>query len=264
MAMLRIERDARGIATLTLDRPEARNALSAALVIRLTESLAALAGDVTVRAVLLTGSSGVFCAGADIGEMRAAGSGTQEQNEADARRFAKMLEVLERQPQPTVALVNGAAYGGALGLVAACDIALAAKSARFALSEVRLGLLPAMISPYVIRAIGPRQARRWFLTGEAMEAGTAGRIGLVHEVVDDAALPAASAALVDALLAGGPGAQAEIKQLIRQVSGRSEPADETMLAESARWIARIRAGSEAREGLTAFLERRKPGWIRDA
>lgn len=264
MAMLRIERDSRGIATLTLDRPEARNALSAALVTRLTESLAGLAGDASVRAVLLTGSAGVFCAGADIGEMRAAGSGSQEQNEADSRRFATMLEVLERQPQPTVAVVNGAAYGGAVGLVAACDIALAASSARFALSEVRLGLVPAMISPYVIRAIGPRQARRWFLTGEAMESQTAERIGLVHEVVEDAELPLASAALVDALLDGGPGAQAEIKRLIRHVTGRSEPADESMLAETARWIARIRAGSEAREGLTAFLERRKPGWVRGA
>lgn len=264
MAMLRIERDSRGIATLTLDRPEARNALSAALVTRLTESLAGLAGDAGVRAVLLTGSAGVFCAGADIGEMRTAGSGSQEQNETDSRRFAKMLEVLERQPQPTVAVVNGAAYGGAVGLVAACDIALAASSARFALSEVRLGLVPAMISPYVIRAIGPRQARRWFLTGEAMEARTAERIGLVHEVVEDEELQLASAALVDALLAGGPGAQAEIKRLIRHVTGRGETADESMLAETSRWIARIRAGSEAREGLTAFLERRKPGWVRDA
>jgi methylglutaconyl-CoA hydratase len=261
--MLRIERDARGIATLTLDRPEARNALSATLVARLTESLTTLAGDATVRAVLLTGSAGVFCAGADIGEMRAAGSGAQDQTEVDARRFATMLEVLERQPQPTVAIVNGAAYGGAVGLVAACDIALAASSARFALSEVRLGLVPAMISPYVIRAMGPRQARRWFLTGEAMEAHTAERIGLVHEVVDDAALSVAATALVDALLAGGPGAQAEIKRLIRHVTGRSDPADESMLGETARWIARIRAGGEAREGLTAFLERRRPGWVRD-
>jgi len=213
---------------------------------------------------LLTGSAGVFCAGADIGEMRAAGSGSQDQNEADSRRFAKMLETLERQPPPTVAVVNGAAYGGAVGLVAACDIALAARSARFALSEVRLGLVPAMISPYVIRAMGPRQARRWFLTGEAMEAHTAERIGLVHEVVDDAALPGAASALVDALLAGGPGAQAEVKRLIRHVTGRSEPADQSMLTDTARWIARIRAGDEAREGLTAFLERRKPGWVRDA
>lgn len=260
--MLRLDRDARGVVTLTLDRPDAKNALSGALVAKLTQTLAAAAGDAAVRAVLLTGSGNVFCAGADIGEMRAAGAATAEQNEADSRRFAGMLETLERQPQPTIAIVNGAAYGGAVGLIAACDIAFAAHSARFALSEVRLGLVPAMISPYVIRAMGARQARRWFLTGEAMDAATAERIGLVHQAVDDAALPAAASALVDALLAGAPSAQREIKRLIRHATGRSEDADAAMLGETARWIARVRAGGEAREGLTAFLERRKPGWTR--
>jgi len=260
--MLRIERDARGVVTLMLDREAARNALSAELVGRLTEALVSLAGDTSVRIVLLTGSGSVFCAGADIGEMRAAGAASAEQNEADARRFAMMLECLERQPQPTVAIVNGAAYGGAIGLIAACDMAIAGGSARFALSEVRLGLIPAMISPYVIRAIGERQARRWFLTGEAMDAATAERIGLVHQTVADAALADARQAIADALLAGGPAAQAEIKRLLRHVTGRSEADDETMLADTARWIARVRAGGEGREGLTAFLERRKPGWIR--
>jgi methylglutaconyl-CoA hydratase len=262
MDMLRMDRDARGVATLTLDRPEAKNALSAALVARLTEALAELAGDAGVRVVVLRGAGSVFCAGADIGEMRAAGSASPEQNEADARRFAKMLECLERQPQPTVALVNGAAYGGAVGLVAACDIALAGAGARFVLSEVRLGLVPAMISPYVIRAIGTREARRWCLTGEAMDAATALRIGLVHELAEDTALAGAAAGVIDALLAGAPGAQAEIKRLVRHATGRSEDADVAMLADTARWIARVRAGGEAREGLTAFLERRKPGWTR--
>ena len=261
--MLKLDRDARGVVTLTLDRPEAKNALSGALVAKISETLTALAGDAAVRAVLLTGSGNVFCAGADIGEMRAAGGATPEQNEADSRRFADMLGMLERQPQPTIAIVNGAAYGGAVGLIAACDIALAARSARLALSEVRLGLVPAMISPYVIRAMGARQARRWFLTGEAMDAGTAERIGLMHQAVDDAALPAAASALVDALLAGAPCAQGEIKRLIRHATGRNEAADTEMLGDTARWIARIRAGDEAREGLTAFLERRKPGWTRD-
>jgi methylglutaconyl-CoA hydratase len=259
---LRTDLDARGVATLTLDRPEAKNALSAALVTQLTEALATLAADAAVRVVVLTGAGNVFCAGADIGEMRAAGSAPPEQNEADSRRFAKMLECLERQPQPTVALVNGAAYGGAVGLVAACDIAIAATGARFALSEVRLGLVPAMISPYVIRAIGTREARRWFLTGEAMDAATALRIGLVHERVDDTALTGAATGVIDALLAGAPGAQAEIKRLVRHATGRSEGADEAMLADTARWIARVRAGGEAREGLTAFLERREPAWTR--
>lgn len=260
--MLKLDRDASGVVTITLDRPEAKNALSGALVAKLAETLTALAGDASVRAILLTGSGSVFCAGADIGEMRAAGAATPEQNEADSRRFAGMLETLERQPQPTIAIVNGAAYGGAVGLIAACDIALAARSARLALSEVRLGLVPAMISPYVIRAIGARQARRWFLTGEAMDAATAERIGLVHQAVDDAALPAAASALVDALLAGAPSAQGEVKRLVRHATGRSDAADAAMFDETARWIARVRAGDEAREGLTAFLERRKPGWMR--
>ncbi len=195
--------------------------------------------------------------------MRAAGAASTDQNEADSRRFALMLESLERLPQPTVAIVNGAAYGGAVGLIAACDIAIAASSARFALSEVRLGLIPAMISPYVIRAIGQREAHRWFLTGEAMDASTAMRIGLVHETVEDAALPDATKAIVCALLAGGPKAQAEIKLLLRRVTGRNSAGDESMIIDTTRWIARVRAGAEAREGLTAFLERRKPGWIRD-
>jgi methylglutaconyl-CoA hydratase len=260
--VLNLDRDPRGVVTLTLDRPEAKNALCASLVARLTETLAALAGDGAVRAVVLTGAGGVFCAGADIGEMRAAGAAAPEQNEADSRRFATMLETLERQPQPTVAAVNGAAFGGAVGLVAACDVALAAPDARFALSEVRLGLVPAMISPYVLRAIGTRQARRWCLTGEPMDARTAEAIGLVHRVAGDGGLPQALDALLEALLAGAPGAQAEIKRLIRHATGRSEPADAAMLAETARWIARIRAGAEAREGLTAFLERRKPRWTR--
>jgi methylglutaconyl-CoA hydratase len=175
-----------------------------------------------------------------------------------------MLERLERQPQPTLALVNGAAFGGAVGLIAACDIALAATSARFALSEVRLGLVPAMISPYVIRAIGTREARRWFLSGEAMDAATALRIGLVHEAVDPGSLAAAADGVLGALLAGAPGAQAEIKRLIRHATGRSDAGDEAMLADTARWIARVRAGPEAREGLSSFLERRKPRWTRDA
>ncbi len=258
--MLNITREPRGIATLTLDRPEARNALSGELVTRLTDALAGLADDPAIRVVLLTGAGGIFCAGADITEMRAAGAAPPEQNEADSRRFASLLARLENQPQPTIAVVNGAAYGGALGLISACDIALAGDSARFALSEVRLGLIPAMISPYVIRALGARQAHRWFLTGETMDAATAMRIGLVHETVADTVLPDAVRAMVDALLAGGPRAQAEIKQLLRHMTGRSAAGDQAMLAETARWIARVRAGDEGREGLSAFLERRRPRW----
>ncbi|MGH8250665.1 MAG: enoyl-CoA hydratase-related protein [Steroidobacteraceae bacterium] len=258
--MLGITRAAGGLVTLTLDRPDERNALNAELVGRLTTALAELAGDASVRVVLLTGAGKVFCAGADIGEMRAAGRATPDQNEADSRRFATLLARLESQPQPTVAVVNGAAYGGALGLVSACDIALAAQSARFALSEVRLGLVPAMISPYVLRAIGERQAHRWILTGEAMDAATALRIGLVHEVVEDKSLVRSVQKLADELLAGGPEALVEAKKLLRRATGRSSAVDESMLTDTARWIARVRAGDEAAEGLAAFLDKRPAKW----
>lgn len=260
--MLRIERDARGVATLILDRPAERNALDAEMVERLTGALSDFAEDRSLRVVRLAAAGPVFCAGADIAEMRAAGSAGTERNEADARRFATLLQRLERLPQPTVAVVHGAAYGGALGLIAACDIAVAAASARFTLSEVRLGLIPAMISPYVVRAIGARQAQRWFLSGETMDAATAGRLGLVHEVAEDQSLAAAVAGLTDALLAGGPAALAEAKRLLRHITGRGDSADQAMLADTARWIAKLRASPEGVEGLTAFLERRKPGWIR--
>jgi len=258
--MLRIERDPRGIATLTLDRPAERNALDAELIARLCETLADLAADQELRVILLTGASSAFCAGADIAGMRAAGQAAPEQNVGDARRFVALLDRLERLPQPTIAVVNGAAYGGALGLIAACDIAVAGASARFALSEVRLGLIPAMISPYVIRAIGARQAARYMQTGEVLDARTAERIGLVHEAVEDAELPAAVDRLVDALLAGGPGAQREIKMLLRRVTGRGEASDTALQGELAHWIARLRGSDEGTEGLSAFLERRRPRW----
>ena len=260
--MLRIERDARGVATLLLDRPDERNALGAELVLRLTGALAELAEDRSLRVVLLAGEGPVFCAGADIGEMRASGDADRARNESDARRFAMLLQRLERMPQPTLAVVHGAAYGGALGLIAACDIAIAGASARFALSEVRLGLIPAMISPYVVRAIGAREAHRWFLTGETLDAATACRIGLVHESVPDGELIGAVGRIVDALLAGGPAAQVEAKRLLRYVTGRADDDDTALLGKTAAWIARIRASDEGREGLTAFLERRKPGWTR--
>ncbi|MBM5811147.1 MAG: enoyl-CoA hydratase/isomerase family protein [Gammaproteobacteria bacterium] len=262
--MLREERDRRGVVTLTLERPEARNALSAALVAALSAALERLAADPGVRIVLLSGAGSAFCGGADIGDMRAAAQASVAANEADAGRFSRMLELLEILPQPTVAIINGAAFGGGVGLLAACDIALAADHARIALSEVRLGILPAMISPYVLRAIGPRQARRWSLTGAAMDAATALRIGLVHETAPAAELPARVAALVDELLAGGPRAQTEIKRLLTAGCGRDEASDRARNANNARWLARLRASAEGREGLAAFLEKRRPDWIPDA
>lgn len=260
MMMLRIERDPRGTATLVLDRPVERNALCAQLIGELDEALTKLAAERELRAVLLTGAGNAFCAGADIGEMRAAGTAAPEQNVADARRFVALLDRLERMPQPTIAIVHGAAYGGAIGLISACDIAIAGSAARFSLSEVRLGLIPAMISPYVIRAIGARQAARYMLSGEVMDAATAERIGLVHEAVEQAALPGAVAKLMDALLAGGPAAQVEIKNLLRRVTRRSDPDDAALRNDLAQWIARIRGSDEGREGLSAFLEKRQAKW----
>jgi len=260
MMMLRIERDPRGTATLILDRPAERNALCAQLIGELDEALTKLAAERDLRAVLLTGSGSAFCAGADIAEMRAAGAAAPAQNIADARRFVTLLDRLGRMPKTTIAVINGAAYGGAIGLISACDIAIAGTAARFALSEVRLGLIPAMISPYVIRAIGARQAGRYVLSGEVIDAATAERIGLVHEVVRDAALPSAVEKLIDALLAGGPCAQVEIKALLRRVSGRTDTDDAALRGELAQWIARIRGSDEGHEGLSAFLEKRQAKW----
>lgn len=260
MTMLRIERESRGTATLILDRPGARNALSAELIGELTAALTRLGAEPDLRIVLLTGAGIAFCAGADIAAMRASGAGAPAENIADAQRFVALLDRLERMPQPTIAVINGAAFGGAIGLIAACDIAIAGSGARFSLSEVRLGLIPAMISPYVIRALGARQAGRYMLSGEVMDAATAERIGLVHEVVDDADLAAAAGKIVDALLAGGPRAQGEIKALLRRVSGRSDTGDAALRGELANWIARIRASEEGAEGLSAFLEKRPARW----
>ena len=217
-----------------------------------------------MRAVVLTGAGEVFCAGADIGEMRAAGAAPPEQNEADSRRFARMLECIERQPQPTVALVNGAAYGGAVGLVAACDIALAAR--RRALRAVRGAPRPRARDDLALRHPRHRHARGAALVPDRRGDGRgdcAAHRPRPRDRGQPATLGAAADGILRALLAGAPGAQAEIKRLVRHATGRSEAGDDAMLADTARWIARVRAGAEAREGLTAFLERRKPGWIRD-
>ncbi len=255
-----VERDGRGVVTLTLNRPDKRNALSATLIAALTQALTDIAQDPLVRVVVLTGAGAAFCGGADIAEMRAAGDTSIADNQADAMRLAKMLVALETLPQPTLALVNGAAFGGAVGLIGACDIAIATEPARFALSEVRLGLIPAMISPYVVRAIGTRQASRWFLTGEAMPATTALAIGLVHEVTGTEGLKGRGEEMITALLAGGPLAQAEAKRQLRKLFGRSDASDFDERAHSTALIARLRASVEGREGLAAFLEKRSPAW----
>jgi len=261
--LIRLGRDDRGVVTLTLNRPERHNALSAPLIEALDASLQRLAGDEALRAVVLTGEGRSFCAGADIGEMRAAAAATPEDNERDARRLASLLHRLDRFPRPTVARVQGNAFGGALGLIAACDIAVGAETAVFSLSEVRLGIAPAMISPYVLRAMGPRQARRLCLTGERFGAATAARLGLLHEAVAEDTLDATVAGIVSDLLHGAPGAQAAIKELLAEVAGRETTTDERVAASTAGWIARLRSAPEGREGLSAFLEKRPARWVRE-
>lgn len=248
-----------GVGIVTLDRADRHNAFDAGLIGELGAALAALAGDGRVRVVVLSATGKSFCAGADLEWMRAAAAQPREENEADALALARMLERLAMLPQPTVARVQGPAYGGGVGLIAACDIALGTFDAQFSLSEVKLGLIPATIAPHVIGAIGTRHARRYMLTAERFSAAEAYRIGLLHEIVaDETALDEAVGQLVDALLKNGPRALAECKQLIRAVAHRN--ADE-VIDDTARRIARVRATDEGREGMAAFLERRRPGWI---
>lgn len=258
--LVRVERDEHGVATLTLNRPHKHNALSAALLEALSDAVSAVAADPAARVLVLTGAGPTFCAGADIDEMRRSAEATMAENEAEAGKLAALLARLEAMPKPTVARVQGNAFGGALGLIGACDMAIGAELAVFALTEVRLGVIPAMISPYVVRAIGQRQARRYFLTGERISAATAQRIGLLHEAVPAERLDATVAEVTADLLRGAPGAQAEIKHLLRHVTGRTEVLDEQLAGQTAQWIARLRASAEGREGLSSFLEKRAPCW----
>jgi methylglutaconyl-CoA hydratase len=257
MASLEIERFGR-VATVWMNRPDRHNAFDAALIAELTGAFSELASDPGVRVVVLAGRGRSFSAGADLAWMKAAGEAGRDQNLADARRLAAMLGALARMPQPTVARVHGAALGGGLGLAAACDICVASTAASFATSEVRFGLIPSAIGPYVLRAIGPRQASRYFLTAERIDATRALQIGLAHEVVAPDALDEAVASIVTALTAGGPGAQAEAKRLIRDLPPNAP--DPATVDETAQRIADLRAGDEAREGLAAFLQKRPPAW----
>jgi len=255
-----VSTDARGIATLALNRPAVHNAFDDRLIADLTASLRRLGGDAAVRVVVLTGSGESFSAGGDLNWMRRMAGYSDAENFADAMALAELLRTLNEFAKPTVARVNGAAFAGGLGLVCCCDIAIAAAEASFSLSEARLGLVPATISPYVVAAIGARAARRYFLTAERFSAAEAQRIGLVHEVAPRAALDAAVAKIVGALLEAGAGAQARSKRLIAEVQER--PMTEALMALTARAIAEARASAEAREGLAAFFAKRKPAWRR--
>lgn len=249
-----------GVGRLTLNRPRVHNAFDDALIARLSAALLALEADRRVRVVVLAATGKSFSAGADLAWMRRMAGYSREENLEDARALAGLMSTLDRLAKPTVALVQGAAFGGGVGLVACCDIALAAETARFALTEVRLGLIPAVISPYVVAAIGTSAARRFMLTGERFSAAEAKRLGLVHEVVAATALEEAGRRLVAALLEGGPEAQRAAKALIFEVAAR--PRDRTLVEATAARIADLRAGAEAREGLAAFFEKRPAKWRR--
>ncbi|MFO1316005.1 MAG: enoyl-CoA hydratase/isomerase family protein [Burkholderiales bacterium] len=248
-----------GIGIVSLDRPDVHNAFNDTLIAELTDALVALEAEDDVRVVVLAGNGPTFCAGADLNWMKKAAGYSRAQNVADARALAKMLHTLAELPKPTVARVHGAAYGGGVGLTACCDIAIAAAEAKFALSEAKLGIIPATISPYVIRAIGARQASRYFLTAERFDAAEAFRIGLVHDIVPIAQLDDRVNELLGPLLLAGPHAQRECKALIRAVAGR--PIDAKVVADTVRRIAAVRSTPEAKEGMTAFLGKRPAAWV---
>ena len=252
------EIDKQGVARITLTRAEVHNAFNEALIAELTAALDGIAQDSRVRALVLAAQGPSFSAGADLNWMKAMAGYSRAENLEDARRLARLLRTLNEMPKPTVALVQGPAYGGGVGLVACCDIVLAVEEAKFCLSEVKLGLIPAVIGPYMVSTIGEAAARRYFLSAEAFSAWEAQRLGLVHEVVDRNTLEARGRQMVDILLQGGPEAQRAAKELVFAVAGRH--VDEALVEETAGRIAELRASEEGREGIAAFLEKRKPNW----
>ena len=249
-----------GVGIITLNRPERHNAFDDALIAELSDAIDRMTVDPAVRVLVISSTGKSFCAGADLNWMkRAAGYGNDE-NMRDSRALAEMLRKLAQCPKPTMARIQGPAYGGGVGLVACCDVAIATFEAQFSLTEVKLGLIPAVISPHVIAAIGERYARRYMLTAERFSAAEAYRIGLLHEIVTDvAALDEAVGEIVDALLNNGPRALAECKQLITAVAWK--PLSPQVIEDTAQRITRLRASEEGREGMNAFLEKRKPSWI---
>jgi methylglutaconyl-CoA hydratase len=246
------------IAIVVLNRPDVHNAFDESLIAELTVAFEALDADAAVRAVVIAGAGKSFCAGADLNWMKRMARFSRAQNLADAQGLAAMLRTLHGMSKPTVARVQGAAMGGGVGLVACCDIAIAAQEATFAFSEAKLGLIPATIGPYVVEAIGARAARRYFLTAERFTAAEAFRIGLVHDIVPAPELDQRINELLGALLLAGPRAQAECKALIRAIAHR--PIDDAVIAGSAEHIAKVRASPEGREGVEAFLAKRATAW----
>ena len=247
-------------AWIWMNRAAVHNALNEEMIQALTQAFQALGEDSAVRVIVLSGRGKSFSAGADVDSMKRQGAASPIDNLANARELAGMFRAIASSSKPTIARVNGAAIGGGLGFVSACDIAIAADSALFAASEVRLGLIPATIGPYVVQAIGARWARRLFLTGERISAGQGQQLNLVHEVVDPGELDERVNAVVSNLLAGGPGAQKAVKELVHAVTARS--ITQELSEETAVRIATIRSEPEALEGLAAFLEKRPAAWVR--
>lgn len=250
-----------GAAVVTLNRPHVHNAFDDALIADLTAELRQLEDDFEVGSLVLAATGKSFSAGADINWMRRMADYSEAENLTDAHQLVELMRTLNEFSKPTLARVQGPAFGGGVGLVACCDIAIASEHAAFALTEVKLGLIPAVISPYVVRAIGERQARRYLLTGERFDAREAQRIGLVHKVVADDALDEWVNKILKQLSGNGPNAMAACKTLIRTVAQGA--IDEAMLADTARRIAEIRVSDEGQEGLDAFLNKRKPDWCSD-
>ena len=256
--VLDIRRPSAHVAQVWLNRPEVRNAFNDQVIAELTEAFRKLGADPGLRAIVLGGHGKAFCAGADLSWMRSMAGYSWEQNHADAARLADMLWTLWTCPVPVVGRIHGDCYAGGVGLAAVCDVLVAADGVTFCLSEARLGLLPATIAPYVVRALGEQASRRYFITAERFDAATAKALGLVHEVVAAEGLDECVASIVGALVAGGPVAVQACKRLVKDVAGR--PIDAALRDETARRIADIRASDEGREGVAAFLAKRDPAW----
>ncbi|MBS0318079.1 MAG: enoyl-CoA hydratase/isomerase family protein [Proteobacteria bacterium] len=247
------------VATVVLARPEVRNAFNDEVIAELSQAFVQLGDRQDIRAIVLAAEGPAFCAGADLNWMRRMADYTREENLRDAEKLASMLRAIYECPKPTVARVQGDVYAGGVGLVAACDIAISADTVHYCLSEVRIGLIPATISPYVIRAMGPRAAHRYFLTAERFDAAEALRIGLVHEVVAPELLDARVDTVLKALTGASPNAVRQCKRLLQDVAGRE--IDESLIAATVQGIADIRASDEGREGVQAFLAKRKLAWL---
>jgi methylglutaconyl-CoA hydratase len=247
------------VAVVWMVREKVRNAFNETVIAELAQTFRELGGDDGIRAIVLAGRGPAFCAGADLEWMRRMANYSMQENRTDARALADMLRTIYECPKPTIARVHGDAYAGGMGLVAACDIALAAVTANFCLSETRLGLIPATISPYVLRAMGTNAARRYFMTAERFDAAEAYRIGFVQDIAPAEELDARVNALLGRLMETSANAVRETKRLVREINGR--PIDDALLADTAERIAVIRTSDDGREGVRAFLEKRKPRWL---